>query len=834
MPINNQTRQSISTINKAKNASSQFSSLMGKKSEGSDNTPADITALISSIQDIVNKQAHSSILLRGLSIDRIKANDWRAKYPYSLLILKAVRGSNNKVSYILEKNLRFTLPITPSQITVNTIFASQLTLGSRGILEEHNGIGIKQIQISGTTGIFLKRPSFTAENKQQSPLETIFAGTIAAANALRNTIRAVTGKALNNNAGKPPTPTDELYSGYYQYHLLRSFLEAYAMLKKAPGGEGYRLGLEMGKDRVIYLVTPQTFNTVRSQSSPMEYNWSFTATAWGTVSDTNLLSAKDEASAFFGSSISKTQKALNALRNVRNVVLASQDLIRAVGSDIQVNIIGPIQSVVLALKDIMGTPAVVSDVITGLDNSMKSLIFNSMINQWSIFKQGIDGVNDMSFQLFELAATSTLSEQDPSTTTNTPATELSSGDIIDILDQTGIDGLSLPPETQQIIQQYIEDSINNVDSNTINSLIESINNTANSLSEIAEQQGVDSDAWRLMDALYMSLEDLYYLKSSGLFAPKSTTDQATGENSIVNFYQERVLEGGGITVKPNGKFAIPFPLGATLEWLAQRYLGSAERWHEIAAVNNLKPPYIDEEGFVRPFLTNGVGNQFVIADASNLIVGQKVWIFSNTKKINKRTIKVIQKITENQYIITVDGDDDLDEYLLADEAKLKAYLPYTVNSQKIIYIPTTESSTIDPIQIKSIAYIDEDKTLLNFSKVDFLLSQDGDLVIAKDGFINLSYGKNNLIQAARLKLQTVMGGLLLHPDYGAGVSVGESISDVSIDDIINRIQSSFESDPRFAGVSKIEINAKDTGAIKINIDALAANNFGVVPLEFEL
>ena len=39
---------------------------------------------------------------------------------------------------------------------------------------------------------------------------------------------------------------------------------------------------------------------------------------------------------------------------------------------------------------------------------------------------------------------------------------------------------------------------------------------------------------------------------------------------------------------PTSKFAVPFPYGMTLEMLAAQYLGSRDRWMEIAALNGLR------------------------------------------------------------------------------------------------------------------------------------------------------------------------------------------------------------------------------------------------------
>lgn len=49
---------------------------------------------------------------------------------------------------------------------------------------------------------------------------------------------------------------------------------------------------------------------------------------------------------------------------------------------------------------------------------------------------------------------------------------------------------------------------------------------------------------------------------------------------------------------------------------------------------------------------------------------------------------------------------------------------------------------------------DEDADLIRMSKIDFLLDSSGDLAFTSDGFLNLSYGKQNLIQQAKLKVLT--------------------------------------------------------------------------------
>lgn len=776
--------------------------------------------VINEIKKLSSQNYSNSIMLRGLNLARISATDWYKFYPYKFIILEAIQDNEGKISYRKYNGLEVVLPISPQSLTITTHFASQLHIGSQSVLEEHNGINVKHISFTATTGIFLKRKVYEITPKSDKSIldnTTFFGGTVAAALNFQRTLETVFPK-------QKPTPqeteeSEAIFSGYYQYHLIRAFLELYAELKKTPQGRGYRLGLELGKDRVIYIVTPQAFNTQKSASSPMEITYSFTGIAWATVAESNLLSGQNALSNFLINRPNEMQEVLNKIRQIRSVIQSAKNIISAFKADVDVTIIGPMNNIILAMKELFSIEKTLADLPKDLAKSFNDLIlrelstlpasnFNTEVSV-TLTSLGFEKIND-----------------------NDNDNPFNESVFESFYDDFSLSSLTITSEQQTAIDEATFNALNTTNNN-IENLINNLDELSNSLEPITLSQGPDSPFWEILNAVYELKSHLYSLLAQNFFGDVSVNEQAAGINRLLDFYQGYAAAGGITFNKYKSKFAIPFPFRTSLEWLAQRYLGDATKWIEIAAINNLQHPYVDEDGFIRPFLTNGTGRQFNIASAENLFVGQDVWLMADNIPMQKRKIKAIQKVTDTNFVIVVDGEANLDSFLISQNAKMKAYLPYTVNSQKLIYIPIDETPGFEQVETKSLAFIDESKEMLQLAKVDFLLDQNGDLAISQDGYLNLSYGKNNIIQAARLKLQTIAGELLLHPEYGAGVKVGDSMADVSLTNLMNSIKDSFASDPRFTEVKSIEVS-KDNGTLKIRVYVVAASNAGLVPLEFDI
>ena len=224
--------------------------------------------------------------------------------------------------------------------------------------------------------------------------------------------------------------------------------------------------------------------------------------------------------------------------------------------------------------------------------------------------------------------------------------------------------------------------------------------------------------------------------------------------------------------------------------------------------------------------------RFNVNDGENrLWIGQAIIIQSDTVPAFTRKIIDVERIGDNNFLVTVDGLGNLDNLSTIDNARMQGYLPGTVNSQNQIFIPVDEPSDPDDRTFE-IPKLDQ-SNLTKISKVDFLLTENGDIALNTIGDFRLANGLTNLIQALKLKVITQKGTLLRHLDYGLGIKHGVSVSDIENGAIINSLNQMVQADDRFERVERIDISL--TGStLKINMAVTIANSTGVVPITFDV
>jgi hypothetical protein len=283
-------------------------------------------------------------------------------------------------------------------------------------------------------------------------------------------------------------------------------------------------------------------------------------------------------------------------------------------------------------------------------------------------------------------------------------------------------------------------------------------------------------------------------------------------------------------------FLIPFPAGATLERIALRYLGNADSWMEIVVANGLKYPYIDEIGERVYTLVNGIGSTVIISMSyvDGFAIDDEVFVGSNAKPLSRRKILKIEKDKNNdQLIITLNGDSDLDNYVVNQGAFIFHYARNTLNSSLFVMIPSRGVDAF-PINAQETWFTKSLPQDLKRMGVDLAISVDNDLVLDNNGDFKLVYGLNNATQAAKLKFEIILGELIRNPTSGIQEIIGKYNNNELTQSIMTTIiESALGGDDRFNGINGLGMVVLNN-ATYINVSLALAGSNTAIPLTFQL
>lgn len=809
----------------------------------------------------------------------IKGENWNKFFPYRLMVIdirnntpisngsappksiesQEVDGRTTITVQPMGNQWVYTFPISPAKLSISTPFAIRTTATSQGILEEHNGVKFKMISIAGTTGVWANRPNITAPARSATVAQTLLNNTSQNLRRLGDSVRRIQNIAGGNHpADSPESPKPQgallEQTGYYQIELLEKFLEQYAIAKKDPRNKHWRLVLDMPKKNEAYVVTPVIALYDKNKEKPVENFYTLQLKAWKRVN----LKQKVEAISPTATKITTNslQRIYNSIDEARNIVGASLDLVKAVRSDFQ-RPLNALRQAALFVKDSVGLATAAADLPRQIVQDFSSSIKESL----SIIE---DSVGDLANLLpgGNFSALRTNTQQNEGLSENQIRSGALGEERKNFIDSDPANNIFKDPERyheffntlelglmnlDQDQQDIIDDELETVRNftvedfreikETIRDLAQGISNRYGAIpQEYADLYGLPTPRERVVE---MSIEENEIL--AALFEVIQGLDYLTANKFINKQLTESPLEyvGGlagdsGIAFElSNSKYLVPVPFNATIEQISFRYLGDANRWIEIATLNNLKSPYIDEEGFSEDLLSNGDGRQFNIESNEELYIGQTIQLSANNVPRFTRRIQNIEKITDTNYLITVDGLDNLSQLKIAQSAKMTAYLPGTVNSQNMIYIPSEQAvDQDDETETFSIPYLEEDE-LSGLSKIDWLLTDSGDLALDATGDFRLANGLTNIVQAIRLKIITKKGSLFNHPNYGLGISPGTSHADLLAGDIFDDMRDMIEQDPRFQALERLELDIKGP-TLTLKAEISLAGNRGLLPISFEV
>jgi len=807
----------------------------------------------------------------------IKGENWNKFFPYRLMVIDIRNNTPISSGSAVRKSIEsqevdgrttitvqpmgntwvYTFPISPQRLNISTPFAIRTTATSQGVLEEHNAVKFKMISIAGTTGIWPNRPNISAPARSATVAQTLLANTFQNLRRLGDSVRRIQNIAGGNHpSDSPESPKPEgalaEQTGYYQLELLEKFLEQYAVAKKDPRNKHWRLVLDMPKKNEAYVVSPIVALYDKNHEKPAENFYTLQLKAWKRVNlKQKVESINPSATPITANSL---QRIYNSINEARTIVGISLDLVKAVRSDFQ-RPLNALRQAALFLKDSVGLATAAADLPRQIVQDFSSSIKDSL----NIIE---DAVEDLGNLLPDggFSALQTNTQNNEGLSENQVRSGALGDERQNYIDSDPANNIFRDPERyheffnnldlglmnlnqdqQDIIDQEIETVRNfRVEDfreikTTIQDLAQGISNRYGAIPEAyAELYGLPAPRVRVTEmtieeneilaALFEVIQGLDYLTASKFLDKQNT-------QSPLEYVGGLADESGIAFELSNSKYLVPVPFNKTIEQISQRYLKNANRWIEIATLNNLKSPYIDEEGFTRDFLSNGDGRQFNIDSDDELYIGQTITLSSTTVPRFTRRIQNIEKITDGNYLITVDGLDNLTQLKIAQSAKMTAFLPGTVNSQNMIYIPS-EETVDDQNETFAIPYLEEDE-LSGLSKIDWLLTDSGDLALDATGDFRLANGLTNIIQAIRQKLVTKKGSLFVHPNYGLGLQPGVSHADILAGDIFDDMRDMIEQDPRFSGIERLILDIKGP-TLEIKAEISLAGNRGLLPISFEV
>ncbi len=783
----------------------------------------------------------------------------------------------------------FTLPIAPQNLSIDMPFANQTTVLSDGILVENNGAPLRIISIQGTTGVAPFR-ALGAESYSSSIAGELVGNTVRTATAIGRSAKNIKS-SIASIGGIGGADTAELdNTGYAQFHKLKDFLDLWANLSKRPGNKNLRLALDLGKDDTTYLITPKRFTMQRGADSPMEYRYTLQVEAWKRIkiNGGNKDSIDKALSQGVFENIGKVQQVIQALQSIRKIIQQIAQIGNAIRADFA-KIVNIVRECILIAKDIAGVAKTILDLPGDLIRAARGPILsavadvqaawkavennfnqfpknfsnalNGELNQGNADSQGIQTASPALSTLDQSGSLGTkqidASPARPGPAAGSVNKVASSTPLLDkiisnplfggpLLDVIPLDLLNIPSNLQDTIQLEI-DRVRNYkrhDFVLMKSFTEKFSRDCAVYFGLGDRTTDASLRYYSVD--YPSstrkpsrkeMDLLNALRSLVRVLDDFTTFEIAGDNSInksFNFIGNIANSANINTQESIGKVAVPVIFDKTLEEIATYYLGSPERSAEIALLNGLASPFIDEDGTYQNFLSNASKNSFSISNGLQFYIGQKLIFSSNLVVSFSRYITDIKRLNNTHYLITVDGEDNLDTLQLADEAKVQYFAPGTVSSRDTIYIPSNEVPSNIPQRLRPLPYYFKDvDNLASFTGVDIAIGSNNDVILSKSGKVVLVGGLSNLQQALKLKFITPKGSLVRHPGYGSGIQPGMSIADISAADIKDQAISSIMSDFRFGEVQFISVELSGP-IMRINGGVTVNANNTVLPFAFRV
>lgn len=516
-------------------------------------------------------------------VNRIKPDKWNKLLPYGFSVVKY---SNPTIRAFGFKS--FKLPINPTELHQDDKFSINITPTQDAVVSEHNGIVFKELVISGTTGIHPGRGVFGSNSKGKSVLQT----------------------------------GDKQKSGYVLFQELRNYLRAYAEHKKNSINNEDVLIFENKKDNEALVVEPVNFRMDRMPNKGNLYFYNITLRVIGNVK-------------FRGIKLTEIQQMIKDIDNIianihdgldfaRGVVAGASDLLNKLEREINNTIIDPLRKFDLLVSEIGGLGNNLSHFANNIIGRLSNTFLGSILT--GVFAPDIKKQSSNPRAKADQGSISviTMSYEDKK--------------------KNKINEDNLPPNVAEEFKKEKEDIVNN----TTKKFFQDLRDNLEKLRDNA------ADSFGLGDEEYNE-----YVQRSQTFVPDETK-QTTDKEYEILYGLERAIKSIDLFVAFNPDFFLKdidesfqesealfnneiespvpssvkeviVPPNKSIEDIAYEHLGDYSRWHEIVIMNNLIPPYIDDD-FVNDRVKNP-GDKIIVPDGANINETESITVSEN--KINK-------------------------------------------------------------------------------------------------------------------------------------------------------------------------------------------------------
>lgn len=243
--------------------------------------------------------------------------DWYKIYPYQFVVVDARNDKERKngTRYI------YSLPLPPDSLSINMIPASSATATLGGVVEETSVSVFWQVQLTGTTGIAVGRPTSSEGYDTKNPA-SIFRSTISTTGLLSSFGSALTSLAnplinlenlgrdfasgninpLQAGAGQlgiltqPNLPytqsaVSNKSNGYKEIQLLHRFLFSYTALKDKEPDSWHLYFINHKDDQKMRVILQGGLQITKSAQEPNLYRYRISMKGWDNRSIQDFVTA---------------------------------------------------------------------------------------------------------------------------------------------------------------------------------------------------------------------------------------------------------------------------------------------------------------------------------------------------------------------------------------------------------------------------------------------------------------------------------------------------------------------------------------------------------------